>query len=103
MKTRLLAGTALATVLVLASGCGSKKAPEPAAAADGSGVLTLGASLSLTGSTAKEGGLTKEGYEVCRKVINGKGGFTAGGTRYTLDIRYQDDTSKQDLSAQLVD
>jgi branched-chain amino acid transport system substrate-binding protein len=103
MKTQVFAGAALAAVLLVATGCGSKKAPEPTGAAGGTGVLTLGASLSLTGSTAKEGGLTKEGYEVCKKVVNGKGGFTAGGTKYTLDIQYQDDTSKQDVSAQLVD
>ena len=103
MKAQIFAGTAMVGVLLLATGCGSKKAPEQNSAAGGSGVLTLGASLSLTGSTAKEGGLTKEGYEVCKKVVNGKGGFTAGNTKYTLDIQYQDDTSKQDVSAQLVD
>src|SRR4030095_7246743 len=63
----------------------------------------LGASLALTGATAKEGTLTKEGYEVCKKVINDKGGVSAGGRKYTLDIQYQDDTSKADVSAQLVD
>src|SRR5947209_4557773 len=103
MKTRILAGAAVLAVLLATTGCGSKKAPAPSGAAGGTGVLTLGASLSLTGSTAKEGGLTKEGYEVCKNVINAKGGFLAGDTKYTLDIKYQDDTSKQDVSAQLVD
>jgi branched-chain amino acid transport system substrate-binding protein len=88
-------------MLVVAAGCGSKQAPEPAVA-DG-GVLTLGASLALTGATAKEGLYTKEGYEVCQKVVNDKGGVVAGGKKYTLDIQYQDDTSKADVSAQLVD
>jgi branched-chain amino acid transport system substrate-binding protein len=98
----MVAGTAMAALLLATVACGSKKAPEPAGAAQG-GVLTLGASISLSGSTAKEGGLTREGYEVCQKVINDKGGFTAGGAKYTLAIRYEDDTSKQDVSAQLVD
>jgi branched-chain amino acid transport system substrate-binding protein len=101
MKTRTVTATATAALLLATAACGSKKAPEPAAPAGG--VLTLGASISLSGSTAKEGGLTKEGYEVCQKVINDKGGFPAGSAKYTLAIKYEDDTSKQDLSAQLVD
>jgi branched-chain amino acid transport system substrate-binding protein len=101
MKARRVTSAAVAVLLLATAACGHKKAPEPAAAEGG--VLTLGASISLTGSTAKEGGLTKEGYEVCKKVVNDKGGFTAGGKKYTLDIKYQDDTSKQDVSAQLVD
>src|SRR6266540_495284 len=105
MNTRIVTGSAVAAMLLLVTaGCGSKKAPEPGAAGGGgSSVLTLGASISLTGATAKEGGLTKEGYEICKKVVNDKGGFTAGGTKYTLDVQYQDDTSKADVSAQLVD
>lgn len=100
MKARILMGATLAAALVVASGCGSKESPEAGA---GTGTIVLGASLSLTGATAKEGGLTKEGYEVCKKVVNDKGGVSAGGKTYTLDIQYQDDTSKGDVSAQLVD
>jgi len=38
------------------------------------GKLVLGASLSLTGSLAREGKLTQEGYDVCVKVVNDKFG-----------------------------
>jgi branched-chain amino acid transport system substrate-binding protein len=101
MRTRVLAGAAAtAAMLLVGTGCGSKKAEEPLT--DG-GVLALGASLALTGATAKEGLYTKEGYEVCQKVVNANGGIVAGGKKYTLDIQYQDDTSKADVSAQLVD
>ena len=100
MNTRLIAGATVACVLLAAAGCGSKQAPTGPTE---SGVLTLGASVSLTGATAKEGGYTKEGYEVCQKVINDKGGIVAGNKAYKLDIKYQDDTSKADVSAQLVD
>jgi branched-chain amino acid transport system substrate-binding protein len=101
MRYRRLTCAAVAAALLLAAGCGGKKAPAAAAAEQGS--LVLGASLALTGATAKEGTLTKEGYEVCKKVVNDKGGVSAGGRKYTLDIQYQDDTSKADVSAQLVD
>jgi len=67
------------------------------------GTLTFGAALSLTGSLAREGILTKEGYEYFRKVINEKGGVKVGGKTYTLAIKYQDDRSTPDVAAQLVD
>src|SRR5215211_1086286 len=101
MKARIVVGATLAVTLLAASGCGSKEAPDAGGAE--TGILALGASLSLTGATAKEGGLTKEGYEVCKKVVNDKGGVSAGGKTYTLNIEYQDDTSKGDVSAQLAD
>jgi branched-chain amino acid transport system substrate-binding protein len=93
-----------------ATGCRSKgdavPAPAPAAKEGEAKVeqkLVLGASLSLTGSLAREGGLTKEGYELCAKVVNDKGGVSIGGQSMKLDIQYQDDTSKPDTAAQLVD
>src|SRR5256714_244582 len=107
MKTRitarLLAGTAAAALLLLAAGCGSKGARTSDTGGAGTGKLVLGASLSLTGSLAREGTLPREGYEVCRGVVNGKGGVPVGGKKLTLDITYQDDTSKPDTAAQLVD
>ena len=65
--------------------------------------LRFGAALSLTGQLSREGILTKEGYEYCRKVINEKGGVQVGDTSYQLDIVYQDDRSEPDVAAQLVD
>jgi branched-chain amino acid transport system substrate-binding protein len=83
-----------------AAGCGSKGERAPEASGD---ALVLGASLSLTGSLAREGLLTKEGYDLCQATVNAKGGVPVGGKKYRLDIRYQDDTSKPDTAGTLVD
>jgi branched-chain amino acid transport system substrate-binding protein len=100
MKTGILASAAVAALLATAA-CGSKGASK--SGTDNGGTLALGASLSLTGSLAREGILTKEGYDVCKKVVNDKGGVPAGGKKLKLDIQYQDDTSKPDTAAQLLD
>ena len=91
----------MALVLTGAAACGSKGEAGPSS--EDSGTLTLGASMSLTGSLAREGALTKEGYDVCVKVINDKGGVPVGGKKLKLEVQYQDDTSKPDTAAQLVD
>ena len=91
-----------ATALLASNvGCKSKGDAGPAQGASDS--LVLGASLSLTGSLAREGSLTKEGYELCRTVVNEKGGVPVGDKKLKLEIQYQDDTSKPDTAAQLVD
>ena len=97
----------LSTLLVITSactlalsGCGSKGAAQSDA---GSDTLTLGAAVSLTGKLAREGGLTKEGYELCQSKVNAAGGVPVGGKKLKLDIQYQDDTSKPDTAAQLVE
>jgi branched-chain amino acid transport system substrate-binding protein len=99
-KRRFGVLSALLAAALLATGCGSKGDRDPAVA---NGSLVFGASLSLTGSLAREGTLTMEGYDVCRNVVNQKGGVNVGGRKLTLDLRYQDDTSKPDTAAQLVD
>jgi branched-chain amino acid transport system substrate-binding protein len=93
-------GAVMVTAMV-ATGCGSK------GAAGGGGTtsdtVTVGASMSLTGSLAREGQLTKEGYELCQKKVNAAGGIPVGDKKLQLKIKYQDDTSEPDVAARLVD
>jgi branched-chain amino acid transport system substrate-binding protein len=65
--------------------------------------LNVGAALSLTGSLAKEGRLTKLGYQFCQEKVNSGGGVKAGDKTYKLAIAYKDDKSLPDTAAQLVD
>ena len=100
-KKSVVAASVVACSLALA-GCGSKGEAPSSNAGDGE-TLTIGASLSLTGKLAREGQLTKEGYELCQEKVNDQGGVQVGDKKLKLDIRYQDDTSKPDTAAQLVD
>ncbi len=96
-----MAASAVACSLVLAA-CGSK-GEAPSAGSGGGDTLTIGASLSLTGKLAREGKLTQEGYQLCQDKVNAQGGVPVGDKKLKLDIQYQDDTSKPDTAAQLVD
>ena len=103
MRSRTLAAAAVITASSLVvAGCGSKGEAKSTSAVS-SGTLAIGASLSLTGQLAREGQLTKEGYQLCQEKVNAKGGVDIGGKKTKLDIQYQDDTSKPDVAAQLVD
>ena len=103
MKSRTMTVAVVITASALmVAGCGSKGEAKSTGAAS-SGTLTIGASLSLTGKLAREGQLTKEGYQLCQDKVNAKGGVDIDGTKAKLDIQYQDDTSKPDVAAQLVD
>lgn len=99
MRPAMTAATAL-IVGAAAAGCGSK---EEKAASSGGDTVTFGASVSLTGAIAKEGLLTKEGYEVCTEVINGKGGLEVAGKKMKLAVTYQDDQSIPDTAGTLID
>lgn len=100
-KTFVVAASAVACSLALAA-CGSK-GEAPSSGPAGNDTLTIGASLSLTGKLAREGKLTQEGYQLCQDKVNAQGGVPVGGQKLKLDIQYQDDTSKPDTAAQLVD
>ena len=91
----------LAAAALVATGCGSKG--SGGGGGTDSDTVTFGAAMSLTGSLAREGQLTKEGYQLCQQKVNDQGGIDIGGTKKKLQIKYQDDTSEPDTAAQLVD
>jgi branched-chain amino acid transport system substrate-binding protein len=91
----------LAAAALVATGCGSKG--SGGGGGGDSDTVVFGASMSLTGSLAREGQLTKEGYQLCAQKVNDKGGIDVGGTKKKLQIKFQDDTSEPDTAAQLVD
>jgi branched-chain amino acid transport system substrate-binding protein len=71
-----------------------------ASAAD---TITFGAAISITGKTAKEGEYTRDGYQFFVDKINGMGGIKVGGKAYKVALKYYDDESKSERTAQLVE
>ncbi|GER85261.1 branched-chain amino acid ABC transporter substrate-binding protein [Thermogemmatispora aurantia] len=69
--------------------------------ASSSNTLLFGAPISLTGSTATEGHLTLEGYQLWVKEVNAHGGIKVGNTTYQVALKYYDDGSSPTRSAQL--
>src|SRR5438132_11813616 len=63
--------------------------------------LLVGAPISLTGSTATEGHLTLEGYQLWVKERSAHGGIKVAGTTYQVQLKYYDDGSSPTKSAQL--
>ena len=66
LMTSLWPGISLAFGLVVLS-------PQPALAQGGP--VKIGASISVTGTYAKLGAYTQDGYQMCAKEINDKGGL----------------------------
>ena len=67
------------------------------------GTILFGAPISLTGSLAKEGGLTRDGYELWKETYNAAGGIMVGGKRYRIETKYYDDESNAQKSATLAE
>jgi branched-chain amino acid transport system substrate-binding protein len=70
----------------------------PALAAD---TITFGAAISITGKTAKEGEYTRDGYQFAIDKINEMGGIKVGGKTYKVVLKYYDDETKPERTAQL--
>src|SRR5215471_15032972 len=86
MKTTLIA---VAAVLLAAT---------TSLAAD---TIVFGAAISITGKTAKEGEYTRDGYQFAIDKINEMGGIKVGGKTYKVALKYYDDETKPERSAQL--
>jgi branched-chain amino acid transport system substrate-binding protein len=94
----------LLVALVLAA-CGQAAAPAPATKAPAAQAckVVFGAAVSFTGKYAKEGELTKEGYDLFVDTINKQGGIKVGDKKCTVEVKYYDDESTADTSAQLIE
>jgi len=96
MKLRITAALGAAAL------CTTLAAPSAPVLAAGD-TIVFGSPISLTGNLTKEGHLTQEGYELWKNYINSHGGIKVGGKTYMVDIKYYDDESKNDTSAQLAE
>src|SRR5262252_7824972 len=63
--------------------------------------LVIGVPMSITGTQSKEGALAKQGYDMWLQWINQQGGITVKNVKHRVQLVYEDDTSKPDISAQL--
>lgn len=87
-------------LLALSLACSGAIAPAGAAPRN---TLLFGSAVSLTGSLANEGNLTKEGYDFWARYVNSHGGLRVGSQTYNVDIRYADDESNPQTTAKLVE
>src|SRR5467141_3659972 len=88
--------TGLSVFLAACGGSSSANAPTTGS------TIVFGAAVSLTGSQSKEGALTKQGYDLWLDWIKARGGILIGNVKHPVDIKYEDDQSKADISATLV-
>jgi branched-chain amino acid transport system substrate-binding protein len=65
--------------------------------------IVFGAPLAATGRDAREGTLTREGYDFWKDYTNAHGGLTVGGKKYKVDIKYYDDESNPQTTARLTE
>jgi branched-chain amino acid transport system substrate-binding protein len=88
------------TWLALAA-CALMVIPAPLSAADDT--ILFGAAISITGKTAKEGEYTRDGYQFAIDKINELGGVKVGGKTYKVALKYYDDETKPERTAQLIE
>jgi branched-chain amino acid transport system substrate-binding protein len=63
--------------------------------------IRFGATVSITGPTAKEGEHARDGYLLFVEAVNARGGLSVGGRTYKVALRYYDDESRPERAAEL--
>ena len=96
-NARLRIGLAGAVAVLLAACGGAGGSSSTATGED----IVIGVPMSITGTQSKEGALAKQGYDMWKSWINSQGGIVVKGTRHKVQLIYEDDQSKPDISAQL--
>jgi branched-chain amino acid transport system substrate-binding protein len=91
----------LPAVLMAAATALLALAPSGARAADDT--IVFGAAVAATGRDAREGVLTREGYDFWKDYVNAHGGIKVGAKTYKVEIRYADDETNAQTSAKLVE
>src|SRR5689334_8504353 len=97
-RTRLL-GSSVALLGALGAGVA---APRFTLAVMGD-TITFGAAISTTGKTAKEGEYTRDGYQFALDKLNETGGIKVGANTYKVALKYYDDESRSERTAQLTE
>jgi branched-chain amino acid transport system substrate-binding protein len=88
---------------LLVTACGSSSGGGASGGGASTGApIVIGTALSATGQTSKEGTLAKQGYDLWLDWINARGGIVVGGVKHPVQIVYEDDQSKSDQSAILM-
>ncbi|HEY3230901.1 MAG TPA: amino acid ABC transporter substrate-binding protein [Roseiflexaceae bacterium] len=93
--------TLISTIGLLLAGCGTGGPAGSSGAGANGDTIVFGAAISITGKTAKEGEYTRDGYLFYKDKINELGGIKVGGKTYKVDIKFYDDESKSERTAQL--
>ncbi|MHB1404476.1 MAG: amino acid ABC transporter substrate-binding protein [Desulfitobacteriaceae bacterium] len=90
----------LLSLLILLAGCGSQGTTDQSSKSD---VVRIGVALSMTGALAREGDLTKKGYELWKDTVNEQGGINVAGKKMKVDTIYYDDKSDAPTAGKLVE
>jgi branched-chain amino acid transport system substrate-binding protein len=88
----------VSALAVLLAACGSAGGGGATTAGED---IVIGVPMSITGTQSKEGALAKQGYDMWKQWVNGQGGIDVKGTKHRVQLTYEDDQSKADISAQL--